>query len=93
MVQFKGRWATCKAQFIFMKKYISELIRRIKFSIRYNSSEVLIYGFYDTENSDYWREKWDRSRIQYAIDNPWVMQYDFGHKELIEKYLRYKDII
>ncbi len=30
--------------------------------------------------------KQDIDRIEYALENPWVLQYDFGHFELIKKY-------
>jgi hypothetical protein len=35
------------------------------------------------ENPSYWQNKTDALRVQYAKDNPWVLKYDFGHKELI----------
>ncbi len=38
-------------------------------------------------------EKFDRSRVKYAQDNPWVMNYDFGHKELVEYWNRFDNTI
>jgi len=30
----------------------------------------------------------DLERIRYALLNPWVLQYDFGHIELLRKYIQ-----
>lgn len=45
--------------------------------------------FYTSNPSILWRgecryEGFDRERAQYARDHPWVLNYGFGHKELLE---------
>ncbi len=40
------------------------------------------------ENPAYWNDRFDRARIEYALRNPWVLEYDFGVRELIEKRKR-----
>jgi hypothetical protein len=32
------------------------------------------------------QEKIERGRLEYALNHPWVLQYNFGHLELIKKY-------
>jgi hypothetical protein len=34
------------------------------------------------------QEQIERDRVEYALNNPWVLQYDFGHLELIKKYYK-----
>ena len=51
-----------------------------------SNRDVLIHGF-RSENSAFWRERTIRDRIDYALRNPWVLQYNFGHLQLIEQQL------
>lgn len=32
------------------------------------------------------QERIELARVEYAVKNPWVFQYNFGHKELLIKY-------
>lgn len=52
---------------------------------RFISFENFKHGGW-TENPVLHQEKLERQRVQYAKDNPWVLRYDLGHRELIERY-------
>lgn len=66
-------------------KVLQRLYRR--FQLGMENPEILIHGF-RSEESSYWRKRGMQDRIDYAICNPWVLQYDFGHLELIQKQLK-----
>lgn len=71
-----------------MKKLVLKLKKyfyRFKWSFVNKNYEVLIHGFCDTENNEYWKEKFEYERMKYALENPWVLKYDFGHIEIIQK--------
>lgn len=73
---------------IFMKpKWISESIKCFK--ERFISLENFIHGGWN-ENPNYHNRKFIMERAKYARENPWVLNYDFGHKECLEFEKKYK---
>lgn len=60
---------------------MKEFLAKLRFYLR--NPSALWHG-------EFSYERFDRQRAQYARDNPWVLNYDFGHKELLE-YENYYD--
>lgn len=52
---------------------------------RFVSLDNFIHGGW-SENPSYHQDRWERSRIAFAAQNPWVLSYHFGHKQLIDKH-------
>ena len=52
-----------------------------------NKLKILFYKIFD--KNKYREVQWEIERVKYAINNPWVFDYNFGHKELLNKYLKF----
>jgi hypothetical protein len=67
-----------------IKDYIHQLVRRVVIGM--SNRDVLIHGFRNSR-SQFWIEFEENERIKYALEHPWVFNYNFGHLQLIEKRL------
>lgn len=48
-----------------------------------DNPDILIHGF--RSDTAFWCERDMRARVEYALANSWVLQYDFGHRELLQQ--------
>jgi hypothetical protein len=67
----------------FLRIYIREFLLGLKALLLRGDAGVLLHGF--RRDTPYWNERTDRERAAYAQANPWVLKYDLGHRECIDR--------